>query len=155
MEFSWNPNPMCTEKRYFSISKHPFPDVPSFSKISKPTGKNQKIGKQCFLPPLSFKLASGIHPFINSLGFYLSRMLVEFSLICIFQHVWEKFFNLWCSHSWKIIESMLFYSCPSPPLKTLGRIFWKSVSHKTEGVGGSYNLLYQNSIRKYEDGLED
>ena len=25
-------------------------------------------------------------------------------------------------------------SCPSPPLKTLGRIFWKSVCRKTEGV---------------------
>ena len=29
---------------------------------------------------------------------------------------------------------MLFYSCTSPPLKTPGRFFWKSVSPKTEGV---------------------
>ena len=29
---------------------------------------------------------------------------------------------------------MLFYSIPSPPLKTPVRIFWKSVSLKTEGV---------------------
>ena len=28
---------------------------------------------------------------------------------------------------------MLFYSCRSPPLKTPARIFWKSVSPKTEG----------------------
>ena len=28
------------------------------------------------------------------------------------------------------------------------------VAPKTEVVGGSYDLLYQNSIRKYEDGLE-
>ena len=28
------------------------------------------------------------------------------------------------------------------------------VSPKTEGVGGSYNMLYQNSIRRCEDGLE-
>ena len=32
----------------------------------------------------------------------------------------------------KCIESMYFYSCPSPPLKTPGRIFWKSVSLKTK-----------------------
>ena len=59
----------------------------------------------------------------------LSRMLVEFSLTCIFHHVWENFFNLK-----KCIESTHFYSCPSHPLKTPGRIFWKSVSSKTKGL---------------------
>ena len=34
----------------------------------------------------------------------------------------------------KCIESMHFYLCPIPPLKTRGRIFWKSVSRKMEGV---------------------
>ena len=29
---------------------------------------------------------------------------------------------------------MLFYLCPGPPLKTPGRIFWKSVLPKTEEV---------------------
>ena len=32
----------------------------------------------------------------------LSRMLAEFSLTCIFHHVWEKYLNSWCSHSQKI-----------------------------------------------------
>ena len=49
---------------------------------------------------------------------------------------------------------MLFFLFPSPPLKTPGRYFWKTVYPKTEVVGGSYDLLYQNSIRKYEDDLE-
>ena len=49
----------CTEKPQSSISTHPFSDVPFFSKISKPTGYNQEIGKQCFLPPLSFKISLG------------------------------------------------------------------------------------------------
>ena len=126
MEFSSNPNPKCTEKPQASTSMHPFSDVPSFSKMSKPTGQIQKIGKQCFLPPLSFKISLRDISFyisLNSLGFYLSRMVVKFSLTCIFQLVWEKFFNLWCSHSQKIIESMLFCSYPSPPLKTPGIIF--------------------------------
>ena len=154
MKFPCNPNTRCTEKPQSSISMHPFSDVPSFSKISKPTGQNQKIGKHCFLPPLSFKISlrdTSFYISLNSLGFYLSRMLAEFSLTCIFQHVWGKFFNLWCSHSQKIIESMLFYSCPTPPLKTPGRIF---CFPQDRSGGGSYDLLYQNSIRKYEEDLE-
>ena len=46
-----------------------------------------------FLPPLSFKNSLRVTSFqisLNSLGFYLSRMLVEFFLTCIFQHVWKK-----------------------------------------------------------------
>ena len=110
-----------------------------------------------FLPPLSFKISlrdTSFYISLNSLRFYLSRMLVEFSLIYIFQHVRAKCFNLWCSHSQKISESMLFYSCSSPPLKTSGRIFWKFVFPKTERVVRTYDLLYQNSIRKYVDNLE-
>ena len=128
MEFSWNPNTKYTEKPQSSISAHSFSDVPSFSKISKPSGQNQQIGQQSFLSPLSFKISlRDIYIlscfFINALGFYLSRMFVKFSLTCIFQLVLKKFLNLWCSHFWKIVESTLFYSCPSPPLKTPGRIF--------------------------------
>ena len=67
-------------------------------------------------------------------SFYLSRMLVEFSLTCIFQHVWEKFFNLWCSHSTKMHWMYHFYSCPSPPLKTPGRSFENLFPLKTEWV---------------------
>ena len=124
MEFSSNPNPTCAEKPQSSISMHPFSDVSSFSKICKSTDQNQKIGKQCFSPPLSFKISNAsFYISLNSLGFYLSRMVVKFSLNWIFQLVLEKIFNLWCSHSQKIIEFMLFYSCPSPPLKTPCKIF--------------------------------
>ena len=38
MEFSWKPNPKCTEKPQPSISTHPLSDVPSVSNISKPAG---------------------------------------------------------------------------------------------------------------------
>ena len=49
----------------------------------------------------------------------------------------------------KCIKSMHIYSCPSPPLNTPGRTFRKSVFPEAEGVtGGSYDLVYQNSIRK-------
>ena len=36
MEFSWKPNTKYTEVPQYSISIHPFSDVPSFSKISQP-----------------------------------------------------------------------------------------------------------------------
>ena len=139
---------------------HPFSYVTSFSKISKPTGQNQKTGKQCFLPPLFFKIClrdTSFYISLNSLGFfYLFRMLVEFSVTCIFQHVWETFFNLWCSHSQKIIESRYaFLLMSQSPTQNSWQNFLKiCFPQGRKGVGGSYNLLYQNSIRKYEDGLE-
>ena len=71
MEFSWNTSTKCTEKPQSSISKNPFSDVPSFSKINK----NQQIGNQCCLPPLSHKISlrdTSFHISLNSLGFYLS-----------------------------------------------------------------------------------
>ena len=81
-----------------------------------------------FTTPLSLTTSledTSFHISLNSLGSYLSRMLVEFSLTCIFHIVWEKIFNL-CSHSPKMHWMYHFYSCPSPPLKTPGRIFWES-----------------------------
>ena len=53
----------------------------------------------------------------------------------------------------KRIESMHFSSYPSPPLKSPGRICWKSFSTKMKGVEET-GLRYQNSIRKYEDNLK-
>ena len=47
----------------------------------------------------------------------------------------EKFFSIYSVDiPRKCIESMHFYSCPSSPLKTSGRIFRKSVSPTTKGV---------------------
>ena len=83
-----------------------FFDVPSFSKISQPPGQNQQIDKQCFLRPLSFNITlkdTSFYIFLNSLGFFfLSRMLAQFSLTCIFHHFFESYFNLWCLHFQKM-----------------------------------------------------
>ena len=67
-----------------------------------------------------------------------------------------KKFSIYGVHIRKCIESMHFYSLPSSALRTPGTIFWKSVSPKGQEQpgGGNYDLLYQNSIRKYEDDLE-
>ena len=62
-----------------------------------------------------------------------------------------KIFSIYGVHiPRKCIESMHFYLCLSPPLKTPGRICFT----QDETGGGNYDLLYQNSIRKYEDDLE-
>ena len=59
---------------------------------------------------------------------------IEFFLTCIFHHVWEKFPTYGVQIPRKYIESMHFYSCPSPLLKPPGRGVWKFVSLKTKWV---------------------
>ena len=51
----------------------------------------------------------------------------------------------------KSLNLSFFTHAPDSHPKPLVEFF---VSHETEGVGGSCDLLYQNSIRKYEDNLE-
>ena len=96
-----------------------------------------KHQSKVYREPLPFKISlrdTSFHSYLNSLVFYLSRMLVQLSLTYMFQHVGENFFNLCCSHSLKMHGIYHFYSFLSLPLKTPGRIFWKYVSPKTEGV---------------------
>ena len=50
----------------------------------------------------------------------------------------------------KSLNLCFFTRAQVPHSKLLVEFF---VSPKTEGVGRSYDLLYQNSIRKYEDDL--
>ena len=98
-------------------------------------------------------------------------MLVEFSLTFILHHVWKKF-QIYGAHiPRKYIDSRHFYSCPSPlktPPKFLpSRPRQKEITHSpwqhsfenllpptAERGGRNYDLLYQNSVRKYEDDLE-
>ena len=54
----------------------------------------------------------------------------------------------------KCIESIHFYSCSSSPLKTPGRIILHICFPQAKRGGENYDLLYQNSIRKYEVDLE-
>ena len=52
----------------------------------------------------------------------------------------------------KSIKPKNYYSCHHSPLRTPDIHFWKPAS-PTAGRGGeNYDLIYQNSIRKYEDG---
>ena len=54
----------------------------------------------------------------------------------------------------KCIEYMYFYSCPSFPAENSRLDFLKICFPKDKTDGKKYDLLYQESIRIYEDDLE-
>ena len=104
---------------------------PLLQKYLNPQIRTNKLVNYFCLPPLSFKISlrdRSFHIYLNSLS--LSRMLVEFSDLYIPPCV-RKIYGVRIPR--KYIESMHFYSCPSPPLKTSGRISWKSVSPRRKG----------------------
>ena len=99
-------------------------------------------------------------------------MFVEFSLRLLYSAMWENFSNYGVYTPRKSINSRHNYSCPSP-FKTRPQVLvikhyrQKEITHSprqhsfenlfpqtTERSGGNYDLLYQNSVRKYEDDLE-
>ena len=137
MEFSWNPNTKRTEKPQSSISMHPFLDVPSFSKISQPQVRKKKLVNSAVYHPCLQDYPQGciLSYFLKLVRVLsLSRMLVEFSLIVYSTMCGENFSICGVHIPRKCIESIHIYSCPSPPLKTSGGIFWKSVSPKPKWV---------------------
>ena len=82
-------------------------------------------------------------------------MLVEFSLTCIFHHVRENIFKFMV---FTFLENALnvgiFTHAPVRHSK-LQTEFFENLFHPTAERGGeNYDLLCQNSIRKYEDDLE-
>ena len=94
-------------------------------KIEK-DGKMKKDGKKCFLPPLSFKISlrgTSFYISLNSLVFYLSRMFVEFSLTCIFQHMWEKLLIYGVPIPRKSMNLSFFAHAPVPHSKLLVEFF--------------------------------
>ena len=120
-------------------------------------------------------LASKILSFyisVNYLWLYLSlqNYCWIFSQTSLFHHVWEKYSNLWSSHSWKMHRFEAFLLMPphsklaprfllSPPRKKditqspRQHSFENLFPPTTERGGRNYDLLYQNSVRKYEDNL--
>ena len=88
-----------------------------------------------FLTPLSSKISvmdTSSHVSLNSLRLSLKNACWIFSDLYILTFPGKKI-SIYDVHiSIKCIESMHFYSSPSPPLKTLSRSFWKSVFPKAE-----------------------
>ena len=76
-------------------------------------------------------------------------MLVEFSLTCIFHHVWEKFLKFMV-----FTFLSIFTIAPVPHSKLQAEFFENLFPPTAERGGENYDLLYQNSIRKYEGDLE-
>ena len=61
-------------------------------------------------------------------------MLVEFSLTCIFQHVWEKFFNLWCHIPRNSLNLCFFTHAPVPHSKLLVEFFENLFPPRQKGL---------------------
>ena len=65
-----------------------------------------------------------------------------------------KYFSIYGVHILrKSLNLGFFTQAPVPHSKLLVE-FFENLFLLAERVGGSYDLLYQNSIRKYEDDLE-
>ena len=93
----------------------------------------------------------------------LSKMFVEFSFKLFYSTTCGKKFQIYgVLITRKCIDLRHFYSCPSPTQNSLPR--QKETTHSTrqhsfekvfpltaERCGGNYDLLYQNSVRKYEN----
>ena len=104
-------------------------------KIEK-DGKMKKDGKKCFLPPLPFKISlrgTSFYISLNSLVFYLSRMFVEFSLTCIFQHMWEKLLIYGVPIPRKSMNLSFFAHAPVPHSKLRVEIFENLFAPRQEG----------------------
>ena len=83
-------------------------------------------------------------------------MLVEFSLTCIFRHVWENFlFKLMVFIFLENALNLGMFTHSFVPHPKLQAEFFENLFPQTAERGGeNYDLLYQSSIRKYEDDLE-
>ena len=103
-----------------------------FQKYLKLQARTNKLVIKVFYHPCHSRLASGIH---LSYFFKLLRVLSLKNACWVFySNMCGKHFPIYDVHiPRKCIESVHLYSCPSPPLKTPGRIFWKSVSPKRKG----------------------
>ena len=129
----------------------PFSDVPSFSKISQPSGYNQQIGKQFCLPPLSFKINlrdTSFHISLNSFGFYLSPEYLLNFLWLVYSTMFGKKFSIYGDHlPRKCIESKvcIFTHAPVPQSKE----FFENLFPQDQRGGGNYDLLYFAEIWRW------
>ena len=158
MKLSLNPNKSVQrhlsplfKRSFFSLSS-------SLSKISEPPSQNQQNDKHSVdYHPCSSRLASRIHPFnisVNYLALYLSIMFVEFTLHMpsflkkVFTHALFPYLKF----SSKFLSS---HSRQRKIIYSTKQHFFQNLFFLTKESGGeNYDLLYQNSFRKYESHLE-
>ena len=89
------------------------------------------------------------HISINSLGLYLSRILVEYSLKHLYSTMYGKKFQIYRVHvPREYIDSRHFYSCLSP-LKTRPRLF--TMMPQAERI----NHFFENLFPLQQKGVEE
>ena len=65
-----------------------------------------------------------------------------------------KNLKLWCSNLWKMHWIYVLLLIPQFPVHKFRRNFLKICLPEAERFGENYDLLYQNSVRKYKGDLE-
>ena len=112
---------------------------PHFQKYLNPEVRRNKLVNSVFyhlfLQDQPNLRDTSFHSSLNSLGFYISRMLVEFSLTCIFQHVWEKVFLFMVFLFLENALNLAFLLMASSPTQKPRQNFFKICFPKAEGVG--------------------
>ena len=159
----------------------PFPVTPYFLRISQPSGQ-QKTGKQkqCQYLPLIFKIRlkdMSLHISINSLEIYIPPECLQNYLSNLYILQWQEkmvFIPIYGVYILKkCVESEYFYSCPLPQSRLSSKVlsspslrareithclrqrFFESLFPQTaEKSGRKFDLLCQNSVRKYEGDLK-
>ena len=120
---------------------------PLFRKYVNRQVRTNKMTNSVAYYPCPSRLASRIHPFIS-----LQNACWIFTNFCVPPCVGKTL--IYGVHiPRKCIESMHFYPCLSSPLKTLGRIFWRSVSPETKGVEKTDCFIKVQS-KQHGDDLE-
>ena len=124
---------------------------PHFQKYLKPQARTNKLVIKVFYHPCHSRLASGIH---LSYFFKLLRVLSLKNACWVFySNICGKHFPIYV---FIFLENALnlyiFTHAPVLHSKLLVEFFENLFPQNGRG-GRSYDLLYQNSVRKYEDGL--
>ena len=131
MEFSWNHNIKCTEKYQSSIFTHPFLMSPLFQKYLNPQVRTNKLVNSIVYHPCPSRLYS--HGYILSSFFKILRVL-SLSRMLVYSTIYGKIFSIYGVHiPRKCIESMHFYSCPSPHSKLQVEVFEKLFPPRQNG----------------------
>ena len=81
-------------------------------------------------------------------------MLAGFSLTFMFHHVWENFKFMVFTFLKNALNLAIFANFPIPHSNLQAEFFENLFPPSAETGGESYDLLSQNSVRKYEDDLE-
>ena len=120
---------------------------PHFSKYLKPKVRTNKLVSRAVLFTTlvlqDYTQGYILHISLNSLGFYLPRMLLEFYLTCIFQYVGENF-SMMFSFLENALNLCIFTHAPVPHSKLQLEFFENLFLLRRKGWRKLHNIQIQS-----------